>query len=120
MKKVVIVEDDLWLARQYERLLKKAGYETWTVAHAVGAIDLIDEHMPDVIVADLMLVGATALTLLHELQSHHDLAAIPVVLVSSASEAVGLADVAPYGVVRVLDKTEMVPDDVVSAVRAAA
>lgn len=120
MKKVVVVEDDLWLASQYKRLLKKAGCEAWSIPHALGAIDLIDEHTPDVIILDLMLVGTTAFTLLHELQSHHDLAQTPVVLVSNASESVELADVKPYGVIRILDKTTMQPDDIVAAVKAAA
>ncbi len=117
---VVVVEDDQWLAEQYVRTLKKAGYQVRHVPHALAAIDTIDEAVPDVIVLDMLLAGTTAMALLHELKSHKDLAAIPVVLATNLADQIAFDDVSSYGVKRMLDKSTMHPEDIVAAVRSVA
>lgn len=114
---IVIVEDDVLLGHHFERTLKKAGYSVATTPHALGAIRLIDDTKPAVIVLDMLLTGSTAMPLLHELQSHDDLARIPVVIVTSLAGDLLLETLKPYGVTHVLDKTTMHPDDLVVAVR---
>lgn len=114
---IVVVEDNILLGQHFERTLKKAGYNVVSSPHALGAIKLIDETKPDVIVLDMLLTGSTALPLLHELQSHDDLAPIPVVMVTSIAGDLSLETMKPYGVTHLLDKTTMYPDDLVAAVR---
>lgn len=119
LQRVVVVEDDQWLAEHYLRILRRAGYEAYHAAHAIGAIDIIDDVQPHAILLDVLLTGTTALALLHELQSHDDLANIPVVLATNLADQIELDDVASYGVRRILDKATMHPDDVVTAIRGA-
>ncbi len=114
---IVLVEDNILLSHHFERLLTKAGYEVATSPHALGAIHLIDELKPAVIVLDMLLTGSTALPLLHELRSHDDLARIPVVMVTSLAQDIPLETMKPYGVTHVLDKTTMHPNDLIAAVR---
>ncbi len=114
---IVLIEDDLLLARQFERTLGKAGYSVATASHAPAAIGLIDTTRPVAIVADVLLAGSTVFTLLHELQSHDDLASIPIVLVTNLADDLSLESLKPYGVRRLLDKATMHPDDVTAAVR---
>lgn len=118
-KTVVIVEDDAWLAASYERLLTKRGYDVHRASHALGAIDLIDQVAPDVIMLDVLLDGTNALALLHELQSHSDLANIPVILVTNLADSVSLDDVSSYGVVALHDKSSLHPEELLTAVRRA-
>lgn len=115
--KVVVVEDDTLLFRHYERILKRADIETYHAAHALEAIDVIDDVQPDVIMADMLLTGSTALPLLHELQSHDDLAQIPVVVVTNVAADISLDTLKPYGVKKLMDKMTMKPDELVAAVR---
>lgn len=115
--RVVIVEDDKWLGEQYERVLRRENFVVFYAPHAVAAIDLIDEVSPQVIILDVLLVGTTALALLHELKSHSDLAAIPIILVSNLADELRMEDVASYGVKLILDKTTMQPDDIVTATK---
>lgn len=116
-ERVVVVEDDAWLAEHYLRVLRRAGYETYHAAHALGAIDVIDDVKPHAVLLDVLLTGTTALALLHELRSHADLADIPVVLATNLADQISLEDVESYGVKRILDKATMHPDDVVAAIR---
>jgi CheY-like chemotaxis protein len=114
----VIVEDDAWQAELFVRTLADAGVRASTVASAMAAIETIDAAVPDVIVLDVFLAGANAFTLLHELQSHADLASIPVIVcTNSANQLPG--DMAAYGVCVILDKVTMQPGDLVAAVKKA-
>lgn len=116
---VLIVEDDQWLAQQYVRTLELAGFNARFVSHGLAAIDTIDAKTPDILLLDVLLPGGTIFTLLHELRSHTDLAAIPVILCTNSADQLAEEDMAAYGVVRVLDKAVMKPEDIVAAVKKA-
>lgn len=116
-KRVVVVEDDQWLAEHYLRVLRRDGYEVYHALHAIAAIDIIDKVEPHAILLDVLLTGTTALALLHELKSHDDLAKIPIILATNLADQIALDDVASYGVKRIIDKASMYPEDISAAVR---
>jgi len=116
-QKVLIVEDDGWLAHQQSRALERADFVTRVSPHAAAAMVEIDDFRPDVIVLDVLLTGNTGFTLLHELQSYGDTGQIPIILSTSLASEINLEDVKPYGVKRILDKATMKPDTIVAAVR---
>jgi CheY-like chemotaxis protein len=118
MTKVLLIEDDVWLAELEASVLEKAEYTVQSAHHAPAAIDLVDSFKPDVIVADVLLAGSTIFALLHELQSYDDTHAIPVVLCTNLAEQFDKDMLASYGVKRVVDKSTMHPSDIVTAVRA--
>lgn len=114
---VLIIEDDVWLAEQFGRTLESAGFSTRQVSSGHVAMDVIDEQAPRVVLLDFLLTGGTAMTLLNELQSYTDTAKIPIILSTNLASQIDLKDVSSYGVKRILDKTTMQPDDIVTAVR---
>jgi CheY-like chemotaxis protein len=114
---VLVVEDDEWQAEQYVRTLGNAGLRVEVAPHALAAIDALDNAVPDVIVLDVLLPGPNAITFLHELRSHADLAGIPVILCTNSADQLAGEDVEVYGVQRVLDKGTMLPGDLVAAVK---
>lgn len=114
---VLIVDDDSWLAEHSASVLSEAGFAAHTTRHALSAIDRIDELKPDVLILDILLPGATGFSLLHEMQSYKDTAAIPVIICSGVADSLSLDELKPYGIRRILDKTTMDPDDIVAAVR---
>lgn len=118
MTKVLLVEDDAWLAELESSVLQKAGYEVHTVTNGQMAIDYIDESRPDIIVLDVLLSGMTAFALLNELQSHEDTYSIPVVICTNLAEEFRNSRLIEYGVRRVIDKSVMHPQDIVVAVKA--
>lgn len=118
MKPVVfVIEDDLWQAEQYQRILEAAQYTVRRYDNGISAIDAIDQEPPSVIVLDMLLAGTTGVTLMHELQSYDDTGKVPIVLCTNLAEQLRLEDLKAYGVRRILDKTTMQPRDLVTAVR---
>jgi CheY-like chemotaxis protein len=112
---IVLVEDDAWLAEQISRTLE--GYDVHHAPHGIAAMDLIDEVHPAVIILDVLLTGTTAFTLLHELQSHVDTAVLPIILCTNMAAELKLEELEGYGVRRIIDKTIMQPDDIMTAIR---
>ena len=115
--KVLVVEDDKWLAEQHGRVLHGAGYEPAVTLNAIEAIQAVDSDVPDVIILDVLLTGSTAFAFMHELQSYGDTGEIPIILCTNLAAELSLNDLAPYGVRQIIDKATMVPDDIVTAIR---
>lgn len=107
MIKILLIEDDRWLADSYMHVLED--YEVDTAIDGHEAMDLIDANEYELIIADVMLERGLVFDLLHELQSHTDTAKIPIVLCTSIAQRVRLDDVRQYGVVEVLDKSSVTP-----------
>ena len=116
---ILVVEDDMWLAEQYVRMIEKDGFYAQHAPHALAAMDILDRGVPDVIVLDVLLSGPNAFALLHELRSHADLAAIPIILCTNSASDIKQRDVELYGVVQLLDKTTMHPDDLLTSIKKA-
>ena len=114
---ILIFDDDIWRADHYAHELSRAGYKTEIAHHAYDAIARIDHTKPSLILLDLMLPGSNGIALLHELQSHTDLAMIPVIVATSQPPKEG--SLTPYGVISVIDKTTATHDELLSAVRKA-
>lgn len=107
MISILLIEDDQWLADSYREVLEE--YEVDVAASGQEAVDLIDLHDYEVIVADMMIERGLVLDLLHELQTYDDTARIPIVLCTTLAQHIRLDDVKAYGVVAVLDKTKLTP-----------
>ena len=115
--RVLLVEDDPWLAELEAGVLQDTGYDVQLSPHAPSAIVAIDEHHPDVIILDVLLTGGTAFALLHELQSYGDTNMVPVILCTNMADSLKLEDLKTYGVRRIVDKSTMQLDDLPAAVR---
>lgn len=114
MKKVLCVEDDPQWGALLERYLAGAAMVRRVIS-AGQALEMIDIWRPDVVVLDMLLAGETGMALLNELRSHEDTARLPVVVYSSVS--VTMEQLTPFGVVAVLDKASMTPDEVRGVLR---
>lgn len=116
MAQVLIVEDDEILAECLDYQL--AEHEVRTCTNALVALDLIDQAVPEVIILDVLLDGPDGFSLLHELRSYSDTAAIPAIIVSSLD--LSRQDLSAYGVAAVLQKETMTPEILKAAVAEAA
>lgn len=115
-KRVLIVDDDVWLTETFSTILEAHGWVVRVCHDAHKAIDVIDEWTPSVILLDLLLPSANGIGLLHELASHEDTRAIPVVLCTSLEVEFSL-DV--YGVYTHLDKAKLNPKELSSILEGA-
>ena len=105
---IFIIDDDRVMANCISRACK---YETRVFANAIEAMGAIAQgEIPDLIFLDILLDGPDGFTFLNELVSYADTGKIPVVVVSSLD--FGGKDLGAYGVVGVLNKETMLPEEI--------
>ncbi len=118
LKNILIIEDDEWFLDVITKaFLGDRAYKVSTAIHSIQALYLIDKQPPDIIFADVLLAGGTIFALLNELQSHYDLKQIPVVLCTNLAENFKMEELTQYGVKEVLDKSTLLPQDLMAATR---
>lgn len=117
MKKVLLVEDDRWFAENIVRTIA-TDYKVVHVTNPLDAIDRLDGDDFDYIILDVMLTVANALSLMQELQSHDDLSKIPIIVCTTLASDITIDQLKQFNVVALLDKTTMVPGDVLSVLSA--
>ena len=105
---VFVIDDDKMMA---ECIARAAGEDVLMFSNAIEAMNEVGEGVvPELIFLDVLLEGPDGFTFLSELVSYTDTAKIPIVVVSSLDfESV---DLSVYGVVGVLNKDTMVPEDI--------
>ena len=108
MARVLIVEDDAWMADCYALWLRTAGHDVLHAADAQAALDVLDEYGTDVLVLDILLPHANGIQLLQTLRSHADFARLPVILCSGSLPS-DLPALDAYGVRQVIDKATISP-----------
>ena len=105
-KKVLVLEDDRLFADSLRQSLlnKLKNIEVAVVHEPARALDLIDESMPDLLLADLHLGDRNLLTLLNEMASYPDTLALPKIILSSSGRQLRIDDLTRYGVRAIYDK----------------
>lgn len=117
MKKILVVDDDAWLAESYRLVLESAGWQVSLANSGGQAINVIDDTQPHVVLLDLMLPESSAPALLNELQSHSDLASLPIIICSSLSVGEHTqSHLQHYGVKQIIDKTKITPEELIATI----
>lgn len=106
---IYIIDDDEIMCECMARACGKVAVRKFS--NAIEAMNEIGEgELPKLIFLDILLTGPDGFTFLNELVSYADTVKIPVVVVTSLE--LKLEDLAEYGVVGVLDKAEMTPQEI--------
>lgn len=116
IRKIVIVDDDRWLAEQQASFLASKGYQVRCCFDALSALNLVEEDLPDLLILDVVLASTTIFNLIHELKSYTDTNKIPIILSTNVADRLRNVDLRPYGVKLVLDKATTSPKDLLLAV----
>jgi DNA-binding response OmpR family regulator len=82
-KRILIVDDDAFIRRPLEFILREEGYQPTTAADAEEGLRAVESSPPDLIFLDVMMPGKDGLTWCAELKADPRYAAIPVVLLSA-------------------------------------
>jgi len=110
---IYVIEDDKIMAKCIARAIKSP---VKIFSNAIDAMnEIINGVMPNLIFLDILLDGPDGFTFLNELVSYSDTAKIPVVVVSSLD--LREKDLSSYGVVGVLNKDNMTPEEIKNYVR---
>lgn len=110
---IFIIDDDRVMAECIKRAIKVPAR---IFSNAIEAMNAISEGLvPELIFLDILLDGPDGFTFLNELVSYPDTKNIPIVIVSSLDFSE--RDLSSYGVVGILNKDTMTPEEIRNYVR---
>ena len=98
MKKILVIEDDIYIGNMVEEALRKNGYGVSRAYSGTEALLVLKSSVPDLILLDLMLPGITGEELLPKIKS------IPVIVVSAKTEITGKVELLSGGAVDYITK----------------
>lgn len=85
-KKVLIAEDDKFLANAYRVKLTKEGFDIKIAVNGVETIKMLLDFKPDLIVLDLVMPIKDGFTVLEELKASEEWKSIPVLIASNLGQ----------------------------------
>ena len=114
---ILVVDSDEVFGECIVSSLQKNGFLGQLSKNAIEAIDMVDENVPSLVFLEPILTGPDGFTFLNEMASYADTMDVPVVIVSEKDFSP--FDLSSYGVVGVLNKNTMKPEDVLNYARKA-
>ncbi len=85
-KRILIVDDDAFIRRPLEFILREEGYQPATAADVEEGLRAVEACPPDLIFLDVMMPGKDGLTWCAELKGDPRYAGIPIVLLSARGQ----------------------------------
>jgi two-component system alkaline phosphatase synthesis response regulator PhoP len=116
---VAIVEDDRRLANVLKLKLNALGYETTLLVNGQEAIDFFTkgEHVPDVVLLDIMLPIRNGLEVLRFMKSKEELKQISVIVVSNLGKQQDIQEALHLGANEYIVKANMTLAKIVERVQ---
>lgn len=118
MPKILIAEDDQFLANICRLEFERQGFEVALAADGAAAVEHLIQDLPDVVLLDLMLPEIDGVSLLRLIRSQEALCELPVIVMSNSDYFSGLAQSAwRAGATNFLNKGKYGPAELVEEVR---
>lgn len=86
MKRILVIEDEVSLRMEISDVLTFEGFEVLQADNGLDGEKLAKQHLPDVILCDIMMPGINGIELLSRLRSQEGTNRIPFIFMSALSE----------------------------------
>lgn len=114
---IVIIEDDVFLAKMYEKKLQLEGFEVRVAFNAEEGFKLCLEFKPELLILDLLLPGISGWELLETLKENKKTETIPVLILTNLSKEEQVKRGLSLGAVDYLVKVNWLPSEVIAKVK---
>ncbi len=89
-KRILIVDDEPDAISYIGSVLEDNGYDYLSAENGEEGLEMAKKEKPDMILLDLIMPGKSGMLMFQELKKDPELGKIPVIVVSGASEALGV------------------------------
>jgi DNA-binding response OmpR family regulator len=84
--RILVADDDPVILRLLQVNFNLEGYEVYTATRGEEALEKAKEHLPDIILLDVMMPGVDGWEVCRRLKEDHATAAIPVIFLSARAQ----------------------------------
>ncbi len=116
-KKILIVEDDVYLADVYRTKFEKEGYEVKVSSDGESGVKTTIEWKPDIILLDIMLPKMDGFDVLEELKNHAETKNIPVIMWTNKSDSTEAERAKKMGATEYLVKVYHTPTEIADKIK---
>ncbi len=116
MKKILVIEDDTFIASIIIDELKKAGYDVRAAQNGLEGIEAVLKEKPDLILLDLLMPKADGFQVLGTIKKDPATSAIPVVVLSNYGQPKDIARAKELGAMDFLIKVNFTPKAIIEKV----
>lgn len=116
-KKILIVEDDQFLANLASGKLESEGFNIELAMDGESAMQKVAETKPDLIILDILLPGINGFDVLQKLKKNPEHKNIPVILLTNLGKAEDIEQGRRLGAADYLIKSQYTLDEIVNRVK---
>lgn len=115
-KRIIIIEDESFIADIYAHELTKAGFEVRIENNGVAGLQALEKEQFDLLLLDIMLPGMHGLELLRQWRIKHPNSTMPVLLLTNLGQDEVIKEAFALGAQGYLIKASYTPQQVVAEV----
>jgi CheY-like chemotaxis protein len=115
-KKILIVEDDNFVAEVYSTKLLEMGHEVLIAQNGEEGLSMIASSKPDLVLLDIIMPVMGGIEMLEELKKNEKWKEIPVILLTNVGEKESIQRVRDLGVNDYLIKSHFTPAEVIEKI----
>lgn len=116
-KKILIVEDDEYIASMYSDIFQKEGFKVLLMRNIKDTVETAKIENPDIVILDLMAGNISGFDILADIKKGESTKNIPVVILSNKSDKESIEKGKALGACDYLIKVLYTPNQVVSIVK---
>ena len=118
-KKILVAEDDKFIAHAYKSALADAKYETMVAGDGRETLKLAQKFKPDLILLDLVMPIKNGFETLKDLRKDQATKDIPVIVLSNLGQESDIEQCEKYGIADYLVKSNVSMKDVIKCIKKA-
>lgn len=115
-RKILLVEDDIFIADIYNRTLIKAGFLVQVSSDGLQGLQLLNTQHYDCLLLDLMIPGINGLELLKQWKNHNPQSTMPVVILTNFGVDSYMKQAYDLGAKRYFIKASTTPEKIVTEI----
>lgn len=116
MKKILVAEDDKFLASAYKVKLEKSGFEVRMAGDGEEAVEILKGFEPDVILLDLIMPKMDGFTALEQIRSNPKFARTPIMVASNLGQKEDIERAQKLGATGYIIKSDLSIEDLIKKI----
>ena len=116
-KKVLVVEDEVFIQSMYADQLRGAGFLVSTAGDGEAGLAAVEENQPDAVLLDILLPKLDGFEMLKRLRANPRFAKVPVIILTNLSQPEDVERGLALGANDYLVKARFLPSEIVDKVK---
>ncbi len=117
MARILIVEDDLRIAKIYQEFFRRENFEVEVANSGEAGLEKAKASSPSLILLDMLMPKMNGLEVLDKLKENPETKAIPVVMLTNYSGGLDPSPALKKGAIKIIVKSDYDPKEVVNMIK---